>query len=293
MQSEAQPRQKGRASGASSSAAPHASAPSAASAPQSPSIPVPGNIVHVPGATLTMGFGGGTRSELKSHPVAVVSFDIDVTEVTVAAYKACVAASGCTDANEDKDGAQDVCTWWKRQPDLPINCVSHAHAENFCKWAGKRLPTEAEWELAARGTDDRVFPWGNDAPKAQPCWSGDPKFGNSNAGQGVACRVGSHPDDKSPFGAFDMAGNLSEWTSSGPCDFETRPCSFGPAFRVRRGGDHFASTPDPLRAVFRIAEVTTWGSSRRAFDAHAAVRPPTGGRDDAHPERLAARHRPG
>jgi hypothetical protein len=97
------------------------------------------------------------------------AFAIDRTEVTVAQFAACVDQGGCSsegltmpyfDGSEHPDFAE-FCNWQKRD-DHPINCVTWEQARTYCQWAGKRLPTEAEWEKAARGTDGRKYPWGND-----------------------------------------------------------------------------------------------------------------------------------
>jgi formylglycine-generating enzyme required for sulfatase activity len=165
-----------------------------------------GQMVHVPGGTVMVGPPGSRV------PVAVPPFDIDVTEVTVAAYAKCLKAKQCDDMLEDdpdsKPGeppppnsdARAECT--EGHPELsqhPINCISGRQAAKYCAWVKKRLPTDAEW-FAAMGTDGRSLPWGATDATKKPCWR-----------QQSTCPVATHPDDMSPFGVFDMAGNVDEW----------------------------------------------------------------------------------
>ena len=157
----------------------------------------PAGMVGVPGATLAMGQVGVAEPV---HRVQVSGFCLDETEVTVAAYRGCTAP-GCT-----APGAATLCNAGVAGRDRhPINCVDWNQARAFCRARGGDLPTEAQWELAARGTDGRSFPWGNTAPAAQLCWSGvAPRMGT--------CEVQATPAGNSPFGAADLAGGVAEWT---------------------------------------------------------------------------------
>jgi formylglycine-generating enzyme required for sulfatase activity len=165
----------------------------------------------------------------------VSPFFFDRTEVTVEAYLACVRAKGCT---ASKPG--EACNATAKKPRLqhPMNCITKGQAEQYCAAQGKRLPSEAEWEFAARGTDGRNYPWGNEVAGEQLCWQG--RAGGSSK---KTCPVGSFPEGASPFGALDMAGNVAEWTSTE----ETETAAPG-AFRARGGGYEFEV--DVLRDTF-------------------------------------------
>ena len=125
--------------------------------------------------------------------VSISAFAIDKTEVTQAAYTSCVQAGKCS---------APTCDWDCSDGNLPASCVNIADAKAYCAFVGGRLPTEAEWELAARGTDARVYPWGNDAPTCD--------LVNMDGCGEKASDVGSHPTGASPFGVMDMAGNVVE-----------------------------------------------------------------------------------
>ena len=165
-------------------------------------------MVRIPGGTFVTGTIpaerlGGNPAARFPHQVTINSFEMDRTEVTVTAYGTCVHAGACWVPETG-----DLCNWGK--PDKsnhPVNCVTWYHASQYCCWAGKRLPSELEWEYAARGTDGRTYPWGNDPPERQLCWNrGDTGLGT--------CAVGSHALGASPHGLLDMAGNVWEWTST-------------------------------------------------------------------------------
>lgn len=196
-----------------------------------------GSMVHVPAGSFMMG-SKVQSDERPPHLVAVDAFEIDATEVTVDAYQCCVEAGKCTRPIPWK-----TCNFGQPgRENHPINCVAWAHADTFCRWAGKRLPTEEEWEYAATGTDGRTYPWGEAAPDKQLCW------GRSITEDGT-CAVGSHPTGESPFGLHDMAGNVWEWTASGFSKSYARKRTG--ALRVIRGGSWSDVEPSDFRAATR------------------------------------------
>ena len=192
---------------------------------------MPPEMVAVAGGSFLMGCNRGDceDDELPIHAVTLAAFEIDRTEVTQAAYQMCVDAGSC---------AEPTCSWDPAdQPTYPVTCVRHADASDYCAFAGKRLPTEAEWEKAARSDDGRHFPWGDGQP--------DCARANAFGCAGKSQPVDIHPAGESPYGAVDMAGNVSEYVADfyGATYYAGSPPSNPPGptagpNRVRRGGGY-------------------------------------------------------
>lgn len=186
--------------------------------------------------------------ESPRHEVLLDAFSIDQTEVTVGDFEECVVAGGC--AEPDAGGG---CNWgMSGRDDHPINCVSWYHANDYCSWNGQRLPTEAEWEKAARGTDERVFPWGDSGPSCA--------IAQFNGCAGDTIEVGTRPLGMSPYGIHDMAGNIWEWVADwyDPTYYSVSPSEAppGPAngsSRTLRGG-HYDSYTGVLRTSYRLGD---------------------------------------
>jgi len=159
-------------------------------------------MVYIPSGTFTMGdtHGDGDSDEKPTHKVTVADFWLDRTEVTSAQFARFIQASSYRAEGE-----------WQRETSgkdqHPVVNVTWNDALAYCRWADKRLPTEAEWEYAARGTDGRKYPWGNAWEDSRARFSG-------NRGNQATAPVGSYPTGASPFGVLDMAGNVWEWVSS-------------------------------------------------------------------------------
>ena len=181
---------------------------------------------------------GGAYQMASGEDASVGAFCMDLTEVTVAAYRRCVDAGVC---HAEELACGGAATWGKPgTQNHPVNCVTWFEADAFCRAHGKRLPSEPEWEWAARGgRRGQTYPWGEAAPADRACWDGE---GNS-AGKGDrtgTCRVGANPRSTSREGFQDLAGNVREWTAT----------EVG-RFRVLRGGSWGDSLPEFLSAGFR------------------------------------------
>jgi formylglycine-generating enzyme required for sulfatase activity/chitodextrinase len=181
---------------------------------------------------------GCYSSEQPLHTVTLSAYSIDKYEVTNARYKACVDAGGCTaPAGGVNSYTRSPYYGTSTYADYPVIYVDWHQASAFCAWAGKRLPTEAEWEKAARGSSDtRVYPWGDSAPDCTKTNYNDSCVGDTN-------RVGFYPSGASPYGVMDMAGNVWEWVNDWyQWDYYRVSPGVNPqgpatgSWRVRRGG---------------------------------------------------------
>jgi formylglycine-generating enzyme required for sulfatase activity len=207
----------------------------------------PDDMVLVPGGEFTMGSPAGDADEQPAHRVLVDSFFMDKYEVTVRQYGVFLQEAGGDRPSEWKTMNKTA------NQNRPVMGVDWADAVRYCKWAGKRLPTEAEWEKAARGTDGRLYPWGNDPPTSLHA-----NFGKTGSNDhGSLAPVGTLEHGKSPYGIYDMAGNVWEWVSDWYDDayYKNSPPQnpVGPSmggFKVIRGGS-WASGPRNLRSADR------------------------------------------
>jgi formylglycine-generating enzyme len=210
------------------------------------------------------------RAEGVAHPVTLSTFDMDRTEVTVADYGRCVSAGACAPAELGADARFT-------RPELPITHVRFSDAVDYCAWTGGRLPTEAEWEYAARGAADREFPWGDvyNPHLANHGSSADDRSDATDGFPGLA-PVGSFPDGATPLGLLDMAGNVAEWVADLlEIDKVGEPVGYSddavtdPAPRTSGGGPHIVRGGSFLDAA-------TWlRATARAYDL--LPRPPSVG----------------
>lgn len=203
--------------------------------PKPPSYEKVNSMKLIPAGTFVMGSKDGQKDERPTRRVRVPAFEMDVTEVTLGSYMDCIKTGKCTYPDYDS-----FCNWGKTtRLNHPMNCVDWEQAKAYCESVGKRLPTEKEWEYAARGTDGRVFGWGEGPPPEGVC------FNRKRRG---TCAVDDVPVD-SPFGLRGMAGNVWEWTADGYNEDYSKKRS--PERRVYRGASFLEEEKEDLRATYR------------------------------------------
>jgi serine/threonine-protein kinase len=180
---------------------------------------------------------GWFEDELVPHTVSLDAYYIDLYEVTNGRYAECVNAGVCQPPTETSSNTRSNYYGNSEFDNYPVIFIDWDMAKTYCEWRGARLPTEAEWEKAARGTDQRTYPWGGEASDA---------YGNYNNTIHDTNAVGSYESGKSPYGIYDMAGNVWEWTADYYSDtyYSSSPASNpqGPDSgqgRVLRGGSWY------------------------------------------------------
>ncbi len=267
---------------ASSGSTPAAAGAPPPSAPAPPAPPCPDGMIHIDGGQFFMGSDDDLPQEKPAHNVTLAAYCIDRYEVTTAAYVKCSNDGKCKRAGKsnewdgikprDRDVYDPLCN--VRDPDdkakHPINCVEWDMADTYCRAGGGRLPTEAEWEFAARGPDGRRYPWGDENPTStllNACGAECTAWAKKNKveikamyaaddGYPNTAPVGSFPAGKSRYGLEDVVGNVWEWVAdwSAPYAAESQVDPKGPkegTTRVIRGGSWNAAEPAWVRPTFR------------------------------------------
>jgi len=239
-----------------------------------------GEMARLPAGTYRLAWYSGPAHDIATY-VGVSPFLLDATEVTVADYDACVKAGRCTAAGAEVRWqgltASERAAWSPAcnqdradRADHPVNCVDWDQARAYCAWAGKRLPTEEEWEWAARnGADGTSYPWGNDPPAGQPCWDGASSEA-APAGRTGTCPVGSHPGDATRYGVTDLSGNVWEWTSSDAVVFTDSRGRGGTPVKVARGGSWADTVPLRVSRAGRILDLPWRRDARLGFRCASA-----------------------
>lgn len=220
-------------------------------------------MVRIPAGTFVMGSDTGNPNHAPAHRVFLATYWIDQHEVTNRQYAACVESGACDAPWAFDSETRPVYYQAEEFANYPVQATTWRQADEYCAWVGGRLPTEAEWEKAARGTDQRTFAWGEDEPDCGKA-NFDRCVGDTDA-------VDANPDGASPYGVVGMAGNVWEWTADwyaqDTYQVHANRHPAGPdtgTQRVIRGGS-WLTDADSVRTYSRFFSVPDFGWNSIGF----------------------------
>lgn len=229
-------------------------------------------MVYVPAGSFEMGSDSEFNDEQPLRKITLDAFFIDKYEVSNGQYQKCLDAGACTEPGNLTTPSQESYFANPDFADYPVVYVDWAQAQGYCQWVGGDLPSEAQWEKAARGTDGRQFPWGNEGPDTHFTYGAEDfpvDYANFDDYEGDLMPVGSYPKGVSPFGALDMAGNVWEWTRDWYGDYEVKQSvnPEGPKSgtdKVVRGGS-FDFGAWSIRTTYRGKQSPDYQNYRQGF----------------------------
>jgi formylglycine-generating enzyme required for sulfatase activity len=230
-------------------------------------------MVYVPAGGFGMGNAKGDASEKPAHTVILEAYWIDKIEVTNGRYTKCVQAGACQPPYSLSSATRSSYYGNPQYSEYPVIHVDWNQARSYCEWAGGHLPSEAQWEKAARGTNGRMYPWGNTSP--------DGSSENFISKIEDTTTAGNFPAGASPYGALDMAANVWEWVADwyDSTYYAKSPendpqGSASGQYRVLRGGAWGWGSTDPyLRATYRFWNLPEKSTDFTGFRCSRSAKP--------------------